>query len=446
MAVLKATSVNGNITVNGFANIHNTSGRSTIKLVSQTDVPNDLYFGSNKSDHWSITSRESSDPYIGLYNVTKTHWTATISNADDTLYYHYNVNLDGALSTPGSTPLVSIKYNTSYSNMGDNGLNIIKFGNTDNYIGQAPASRSPNSLPGFAFHTSMTDTSSEFAWISSGWKYRMTLNTDGLSLYSGSVNIGTHQSNSAGDTTWLTLTPYRHTGGPWYIRNVDTSSDSYFQMKYGTSEIFKMKHDGRMYINNAEYTGFIVGNSTYGLKVQSANTGAWREGLRIYQASNNYSVLALVNDDTPSYCTAIVSNSVNNSAYLERKTSNGQYVIDIPESSGTMITSGNIGDYTVGNATNSNTLQYTGYNNGCFTVDQSSADNWNGTGRNGWATYLICNHGDGSSYYHQILALPFWGVPQYQRMEGGSNKGWQTFWTTENLSLNYSSGTLTISF
>ena len=54
-------------------------------------------------------------------------------------------------------------------------------------------------------------------------------------------------------------------------------------------------------------------------------------------------------------------------------------------------------------------------------------------GNNGWTHYLIANHGDGSSYYNFTLGLPFWGIPIYQRKMGGTDSGWQTFWTTENL-------------
>ena len=50
-----------------------------------------------------------------------------------------------------------------------------------------------------------------------------------------------------------------------------------------------------------------------------------------------------------------------------------------------------------------------------------------------WASFLISNHGDGATYYNQTIIMPFWGVPQYMRKEGGTNRGPYTFWTTENL-------------
>ena len=77
-----------------------------------------------------------------------------------------------------------------------------------------------------------------------------------------------------------------------------------------------------------------------------------------------------------------------------------------------------------GNAATANRLAYTGLDNGVFTVAQTSG---NFCGRSDWATYLIGNHGDGNTYYHQIIAMPFWGMPQYQRLEGGTQGAWYTF-------------------
>lgn len=47
---------------------------------------------------------------------------------------------------------------------------------------------------------------------------------------------------------------------------------------------------------------------------------------------------------------------------------------------------------------------------------------------NEWASYIICNHGDSSSYYHQMLRLSFWSNKmQIQRMVNGALQGWKTF-------------------
>ena len=86
-----------------------------------------------------------------------------------------------------------------------------------------------------------------------------------------------------------------------------------------------------------------------------------------------------------------------------------------------------------------------GYDN--FTWYQTSGGLAPYTGS--WASFLVSNHGNGSNYYNQTIIMPFWGVPQYSRREGGNNVGPWTFWTTENLNPNsisgnfYASGSIT---
>ena len=54
----------------------------------------------------------------------------------------------------------------------------------------------------------------------------------------------------------------------------------------------------------------------------------------------------------------------------------------------------------------------------------------------GWSHYIIANHGDGSSYYHYTIRLPFWSVPQYRRQTGSTSNvtSWYNFITAENIS------------
>lgn len=73
-------------------------------------------------------------------------------------------------------------------------------------------------------------------------------------------------------------------------------------------------------------------------------------------------------------------------------------------------------------------LKYTGTGNSEITAYQT-ADSY--MGRSGWASYIICNHGDGSTYYSQTIAMPFWGSPIYRRLENGTDRGWKKFYTEE---------------
>ena len=59
-----------------------------------------------------------------------------------------------------------------------------------------------------------------------------------------------------------------------------------------------------------------------------------------------------------------------------------------------------------------------------------------------WAHYIIANHGDGASYYHYTIRLPFGNIPQYRRQTGSisSVSDWFNFITDENIlnqSVNY---------
>lgn len=82
-------------------------------------------------------------------------------------------------------------------------------------------------------------------------------------------------------------------------------------------------------------------------------------------------------------------------------------------------------------ATNANGLSSTGYGNGNLTYYQTSSEFY---GNSGWSHYIIANHGNGETYYNYTIALPFWDVPKYKRLEGGTSDGWHTFITSENIS------------
>ena len=89
-----------------------------------------------------------------------------------------------------------------------------------------------------------------------------------------------------------------------------------------------------------------------------------------------------------------------------------------------------------------NSVKSTGFGSGNFTWYQSSSSFFGSNWTSGWASYLISNHGDGSSYYNYTIALPFWTYPYYKRMTGStsSTAGWYYFVTQENIgsmSVNY---------
>jgi|GEM_PF-2984768 len=122
------------------------------------------------------------------------------------------------------------------------------------------------------------------------------------------------------------------------------------------------------------------------------------------------------------------------------KTIGGSLVLN---GSQTVIHSGNIGSQSVSYATSAGSatsLPISGYGNASLTFYQTPSS-FDGSPAD-WASYIIASHGDGASYYHQSLRLPFWGVPQYRRQMGSvsSVTSWYNFVTDENIA-SYLSGT-----
>lgn len=179
-------------------------------------------------------------------------------------------------------------------------------------------------------------------------------------------------------------------------------------------------------------TSTIVGATGKGLKVYSQNTGAWCEGLRIYQASNNYAVLALVSNDNNDYVTALVHNSAYGSAYLERKTGNGQFNIGIPEKTGTIALDEDLNTYyakaRVGGDSNYSEIG-TSFIGG--TAGGPRTSNWEylyrAQHRNG--------SGDGGSYIMEIVSNLTSDSSIYWRKKiGGDFLGWRTIIDDANIS------------
>ena len=110
----RVLTANGGGTINGentltfdgsTLGISSTGGnRATINLVSSTSVPNDLYFGSNGSQHWSISTREHTNPFFGLYNVGVGNWTYTVAYSTNAVTFTTDIR----------SPIFYDSQNTSY--------------------------------------------------------------------------------------------------------------------------------------------------------------------------------------------------------------------------------------------------------------------------------------------------------------------------------------------
>lgn len=138
-------------------------------------------------------------------------------------------------------------------------------------------------------------------------------------------------------------------------------------------------------------------------------------------------------DDVP----ISLSTHNHNSLYVTALGTNGNYLtwskndttnnITIPYATNSAYASNS------GSSSTTNKLNITGYQNGGLSFYQTESS-FDGSS-SGWAHYIIANHGDGSSYFHYTIRLPFWGEPQYRRQTGNTSSvsSWYKFWTEENL-------------
>ena len=94
------------------------------------------------------------------------------------------------------------------------------------------------------------------------------------------------------------------------------------------------------------------------------------------------------------------------------------------------------------NADRATGIRYTGEDDSCISAAQTS-ESYNNSSAD-WASYIICNHGNGKTYYHQMLRLPFFSdTIQLQRRVNGELQGWKNVAIIENS--NNWSGTQTFS-
>lgn len=239
-------------------------------------------------------------------------------------------------------------------------------------------------------------------------------------LYATSVQTS-DWFRSSGDTGWYSQTH----GGGWYmtdsawIRNYN-SKPLYISVSTYPSLVCNAQGGSEANIRfeiagaNKGYTGYKTGygtflwNSTAAKYVYIADNGYFYTQSYINVGSGNEK-----NESNPPYVWG-----VNGSDNFMRTYATSSLSVNYASSAGSAST-----------ASSANGLASTGYGSGNLTYYQSASEFF---GNSGWSHYIIANHGDGSSYYNYTIALPFWDVPKYKRLEGGTEDGWHTFVTSEN--------------
>ena len=221
-----------------------------------------------------------------------------------------------------------------------------------------------------------------------------TYNFAGVSFTSGQSDTGEHNANNiASNGVW-----YYTSNGPATSLGASTNDGALYSQAYSTSWVGQIAQDyrnGRLF-------------------VRGKNNGSWQSWLRV----------ALTGEAQPA-----------SDVYAWAKASSKpSYAWGEITSKPDVITTSNISSQDVNSAVK---LTSTGYNSTSLSYYQTSNEF---DGNSGWCHYIIANHGNGESYYHYTLALPFWGTPKYKRQMGNTSivTEWYDFITTENMSTSCS--------
>lgn len=247
-------------------------------------------------------------------------------------------------------------------------------------------------------------------------------------------------SNDNGSYTHHSTTA---SAGHWFNKNVYVSGNVYGGSSYNRILAFKDEINSQVGgSKSAQMSWASWGTGTYDGAIQIRETSlvgnsqsAWGYSPALtFHWSNRYAKRfgmrsdgQFAVDDTP----ISLSTHNHNSLYVTALGTNGNYL--------TWTKNGTANNLTVPYATNSgsssttNKLNITGYQSNGLSFYQTSSS-FDGSPAD-WAHYIIANHGNGSSYYHYTIRLPFQSVPQYKRQTGNTSSvsSWYKFWTEENL-------------
>lgn len=300
----------------------------------------------------------------------------------------------------------------SGQNANNGAYNVNDYSNDGSYN---PWIRAKNTHANVKKYFSFGTLGKQFYWIGSttdrtdnGYDKGMSFNVESGLLYAPIVNgdriytgYDSGVTNSVSCSNW-----FRSNGDTgWYNASYGCHVRPNAVSSYGGVRIHGNARNG--------YEGLHFGSGNNGMTIM--NIDGSHQGL--YQESTGTWIIYNLNGAIG------LGDSGTNSGY--KVTTNGSHYI-----TGDLYVAG--GDISGANLHgNAKGIYSSGYGDGNFTWCQTSGEF---AGNSGWASYLVSNHGNGSNYYHQIIAMPFWSVPKYRRMEGNTStvKGWYEFITDEN--------------
>ena len=371
-------------------------------------------------DSSQFVRSDADDSLSGQYSFTKTNdhaikvgtirGTAVGSQSGEYIHMYERVHIGGpsgwgasnaaapsqGLSVYGQIQTNHIRYRDSSSgirlgnfgtgNADETGANVVTFlrdGGFDNYIIKGSTSRG---VYGREFIGQHFNSNKSWGVFSSGWDTHLQISGDDRIYLKPNVGIGLTSPGSP-----------LHVSG-----DIETSagsiriSDNWGQGFYSAEQLSIIgSYPSLTFRNNSQDHKWLVHHDG-GSKLQFYEGADWD--------SNSWTKRMTFQNGTSGI-----------DAYRFRDIENTAYYVEPASTS-------NLSGLTVANNITGriNGLADRGFGDTELTFYQDSGafgSQWS----SGWASHIVCNHGNGSNYYNQIIHMPFWGPPQYSRMQGNTS-------------------------